>query len=821
MSLVLAVLIAWPLTCLADEPVRPLGYGPLPRGAWACLGSPRFVGDKPFRSVAFSPDGKLLAAGADEYGPTDTGVHVWDLATGQEIATLRGHQREVVAVVFTPDGKRLVSAAWDNTIRVWDVAAGKEERQFVGHERVITGLELTPDGKQVISSSQDGTLRVWDFATGKELRRELCGAESISLGPDGKTLASASSGRVSLCDVQTGEQVLDLGPPARPSRQEVRCSPDGKTLAVVSGGEVALWDIGQGRERLRLEGLKRGVDTVAFTHDGKVLATGGGTYELLGSNSKRHLSELRLWDAETGKELGSCEGHTWAPAALAFSPDDKVLASASRDFSVRLWDWKIGKELPTFAGHSQAVTSLAWSPGGRSLYSGSDDGTVRVWDGKACKELAVLAGHTNGVRALAITPDGKALATGGPDGTVRVWDVAARREVRTLARGHGDVSCLAFSPDGQVLASADRGRPVAGGTVRLWDWQAGKELRRLAGQEGATALAFAADGRTLAVGYPPQISVWEVETGNLLKWFDANAPLVEGLGFLRDGRVVPVGYGQRQPVPELGLWDVGEGARLLQFDPGRGNHLTMALSPDGRLVAGAFETTVHVWEVSTRREVARFEGHRGHVGSLAFGPDGRTLASGGADGAILFWDLTGRRRAGPQKPPDPDALWKELAEGDGRRAVWELAAAPDEAVSLLRGRLAAVPKVEEARVRRLVADLDADDFATREKATKELASLGEAAAPALRQALKDKPNAEVRKRATALLEKIETVREEERKGRAHPAVRMLRAVEVLERAGTPEAAKVLGELADGDPTARLTTEAQAALQRLEPLGKGE
>src|SRR5262249_40053774 len=146
-----------------------------PRGAWACLGSPRFVADKPFHSVAFSPDGKLLAAGTNEYGPVDTNVHLYDLSTGRELHTLRGHQRGIVALRFTSDSKRLVSAAWDNTVRVWEIASGKEERRLA-HGGALEGLELMPGGKQFISSSQDGTVRVWDLATGKEVHRLKCRA---------------------------------------------------------------------------------------------------------------------------------------------------------------------------------------------------------------------------------------------------------------------------------------------------------------------------------------------------------------------------------------------------------------------------------------------------------------------------------------------------------------------------------------------------------------------------------------------------------------------------------------------------------------------
>src|SRR5262249_12639209 len=153
-----------------------------------------------------------------------------------------------------------------------------------------------------------------------------------------------------------------------------------------------------------------------------------------------------------------------------------------------------------------------------------------------------------------------------------------------------------------------------------------------------------------------------------------------------------------------------------------GYHAALAVSPDGRLIAAAFETTVQLWEASTRHPVGEFRGHRGHISALAFSPDGRTLASGGADGAILMWDLTGQRQgvqvaAKPFQPNELDDLWKLLAEDDGRRAVWALALAPEQAVPFLKKQVPAVPKGQTgSKLRQLILDLDADKFAARQRA---------------------------------------------------------------------------------------------------------
>jgi WD40 repeat protein len=826
-ALALTTWLAWSvLVGVAQEPLRPFGYGPLPPGAWACLGSPRFVGDKPAFSVAFSPDGKYLASGTRSYGLVDTDIHVWDLSTGEEVKILRGHARRIIALRFTPDGKKLISAAWDNTIRVWNLAGGKEERQFKGHEDVVTGLELSPDGKQLVSSSQDNTLRVWDFAGGKELRRMTCWASGISLAPDGRTLAAAAQ-VVLLWDIQTGKQLRQIGKAgvAGNGLRGVCYSPDGKTLAVLGqGGHVSLWDVAAGKELLSLQGLKRPALAMAFSPDGKVLATGGGGYAQPGVNFDNFLTEFKLWDVKSGKQLRSCEGHTYYVSAVAFSPKGETLASASEDFSVRLWDWRTGRELLRFTGHSQAITSLAYTPDARTLVSASADGTVRLWDAREGKEQAVLRGHTRAVRAIALGAGGKTLATGALDGTIRLWDLTQRREIRKLAADQGDVWCLAFSPDGRMLAWGDRGQAGSGGTVRFWDWRAGKELKQLEDQAGAHCLAFAPDGKTLAVGFHPEISVWEVPTGKVRERVPAHGERVVALGYLPDGKLVSGGGGDKVMMHAVRLWDPGAKLRLHEFGTGRGYHTTMAVSPDGRLVAGAFETSIQVWEASTRHKVGAFRGQRRHISALAFSPDGRTLASGGADGAILFWDLTGSRKGGPpaDKPPTPaelNALWKQLAQDAGRPALWKLANSPKQAVPFLRQQLPIIPKVDPLGTHQLVAQLDAEKFTIRQKAMSELENLGEAAEPALRRALKDNPTPELDWRAKQLLKKLESKRQQESKRLPGSLVQILRAIEALEWAGTPEAVKVLRGIAEGEPSARQTREAQAALKRLTHLVK--
>lgn len=260
------------------------------------------------------------------------------------------------------------------------------------------------------------------------------------------------------------------------------------------------------------------------------------------------------------------------------------------------------------------------------------------------------------------------------------------------------------------------------------------------------------------------------------------------------------------------LWDVGAGKELRRFDL-RSRVYGVAFSPDGRMLAASSgDRQAHVWELASGQERLRVEGHHGAVASVLFAPDGRTLFSGASDGTALAWSLPALARPRPAPPsPQLEAEWTELMGPDAAKAygaVWAIAAAPKEGLPLLRDLLKPVAPADAARLKRLIADLDDDDFGVREKATTELEQVGEQAGPALRKALEGKPSAELKRRVEFLLDQqMSTSASPER-------LRQMRALEALEHMDAPEARELLERLAKGAPEAWLTKEAKAALKRL-------
>ncbi|MEV6158663.1 AAA family ATPase, partial [Nonomuraea sp. NPDC052129] len=432
---------------------------------------------RPVLSVAFSPDGTVLASGTGDTDNDGT-VRLWDVRSRKLLgAPLTGHTSPVSSVAFSPDGTILASGSGDDTVRLWDVRSHKPlGTPLTGHTGGVSSVAFNPHGTILASGSGnsdggDATVRLWDVRSrrplGAPLTRHTAPVSSVAFNPDGTILAFGSTDdTVRLWDVRSRRP---LGAPLTGHTapvESVAFSPDGTILASGSSGTdttVRLWDVRSHKPLgTPLTGHTSGVRSVAFSPDGTILASGSVD------------TTVRLWDVRSHKPLGApFTGHTGSVSSVAFSPDSAVVASGSGDAMVRLWDVRSRRPLGApLTGHTAPVESVAFNPDGTVLASGGDDGTVRLWDVRSHKPLgAPLTGHTGGVSSVAFSPDGTILASGntdGSDGTVRLWDVASRRPLGAPLTGHtGGVSSVAFNPDGTILASGNT--DGSDGTVRLWD----------------------------------------------------------------------------------------------------------------------------------------------------------------------------------------------------------------------------------------------------------------------------------------------------------------------------------------------------------------
>jgi WD40 repeat protein len=796
----------------ADEPRF---ESPLPAGALTRRGTSRFQHAFSLRAVAISPDGKVIASGSNKGS-----IRLWEADTGRELRVIPAHSSAVVGLAFSSDGKKLASASWDRTARLWDTATGKVLNTFGGYSQGVNSVAFSPDDKRLLTTSGDKTAKVWDLV-GRAEPLQLTGHDDVVdagvFSHDGKLIATASLDKtIRLWDAASGKELRKLEGTTNRVRG-VAFSPDDKRL--ISGGwdsKGRLWEVKTGKPIAVLENTS-GIEAVAFSPDGKSVALALGWD-----------NTVRVWDVSKAAGKPRWTGKVGQPFTVAFSRDGKKLVAGGWDSRVHVWDAATGKESAASQGpgHNGWVHGVGFLADRNTLVSASNDGKVILWDAAHGKELRVLETPANRSWCLAVPPDGQSFATGGNDQAVSLWDTRSGKITKTL-KFEGPIKGVAYSPDGKRLAVASddsttdgSARPVAGHGAAVFDIATGKLLFKLEGHEGGVkAVAFSPDGKIIATaGADKTGRLWDAATGKELSKVEGHAGTVEAVAFSPDGKYwATAGVGGTVLLRRLGS---DEPARPLNT---RNNELeTIVFSPDGRLIATAtrrvnqVKFAIVVWDVMTGKERARFPGSQETAWGLAFSPDGRVLASGGGDGSVTLWDVTGRVQNGKfaaadLPPPSLEGEWTDLVGGDAfkvHKAVWRLVAAPKQVLPLLRETLKPVTSGDEKRIARLVKDLDSDDFETREKASAELGRIGEPAAPALRKALEGTSSAEMRMRITQLLDKFSG------KVASADMVRRERAMEVLEHIDAAEARTLLEELAKGAPEAALTREAKATVKRL-------
>jgi WD40 repeat protein/serine/threonine protein kinase len=660
--------------------------------------------DSEIYTVAYSPNGKLIATGTGGY-KEENNIYLWDANNHKLINELKGHTNTVTAVAFNPSSTLLASGSKDKTCRLWDVTNPAKVKSYVPplewHTDGVNSVAFNPNGTLLASGSDDKTCHLWDVTNPAEVKSyaplegHTSHVNAVAFNPSGTLLVSGSDDKTChLWDVTNPARVKSYASlEEQHSVSAVAFNPSGTLLASgISDRTCHLWDVTNPVEVKcypPLEGHTEMVTAVAFNPRGTLLASGShdktcrlwdvtnpaqiksyvplvghtgyvkaltfnpdGT--LLVSGGSINDKTCRLWDVTHPDQLKSYAPleHTSGVSAVAFNSSGTLFASGSWDNTCHLWDITNPARVKSYApleGHTRGVTAIAFNPSGTLFVSGSDnDYTCCLWDvtnPDQVKSYAPLKGHN--VRAVAFNPSGTLLASvGSRDKTCRLWDVTNPAEAKSYAplAGHvNDVNIVAFNPSGTLLVSGSNDY-----TCRLWDVTNPVQVKSYAPLKGHTshvnAVAFNPSGMLLVSGSGDNTCrLWDVTNPAEVKSY---APLVghtysvQAVAFNPSGTLLV-----SRSADSIRLWDVtNPAAQVKSYAPLEGGTSAIAFNPSGTLLAsGSWDNTCRLWDVTNPAQVKSYtplEGHTGDVNAIAFNPSGTLLVSGSDDHTCCLWDVT-------------------------------------------------------------------------------------------------------------------------------------------------------------------------------------
>ena len=485
------------------------------------------------KKTFFSPDQSILITA----GESRT-IHLWDSTTGELKQTFSENNENkketdyiwgIEDVLFSPDGKSILSLVDDYQIRMWDIATGKR-RRFTGYTGYLTNACFSPDEKTLATANYPGGIRIWDITTGK-LKRTISNLNPrdnshhiqydtyyIAFTPNReKVIISQDDGAISLWDTATKRLHALIGKKNSSKGtwpNDVLVSPNGETIAswnASKDGLIRFWNAMTGEHKRTIKGHKGPINRVVFSPDSSTLVSWGFNKD----------NAIRLWDVSTGRPKRTFQGYTNLIQDATFSPDGKILVAGDHEYVLHIWDVTTGKYKKIGTRQNSSVKMgrnpdliLSFNHDGSMLAVGYKDGIIDLWNASTWQIEKSLTGHADAVISFSFSYDGRSLASTGKDGTARLWDIDTGVEKQTLSGYKRTVWQVLFYPNGLALASEMGGSQMGIQTeiVHLWDLRTGELKKTLDGHaRKITGLSFSADGNTMAsFGFDDVVLLWDL-----------------------------------------------------------------------------------------------------------------------------------------------------------------------------------------------------------------------------------------------------------------------------------------------------------------------
>ncbi len=581
-----------------------------------------------------------------------------------EIYAQLGHSHQINSIVYSPDGKIIVSVSDDKTIKLWNVKSGRLIKTLTGHAHQINTVDISPDSKFMVTGSADKNIILWDLKTMSIVwknKKHLDQIRQTVFSPDSKFILSCASNdtKTYLWDVKNGKLIKYFNNSY--SFSTASFSPNGKLIAL-GGGQLKVISLKDNKE---LFTIKHSSKKIIFTKDGKsIIALGyklskidiktakvvkeytsktGKNISLSPDNkiiAHDRYKEIQIYDQFSGKLISNDIKDTSIINSITFSPNGKQLAYATDDAKIKILDLKNIKETRIIQGFSFAVNKVVYSSDKKTIAFACNDKTIKIWDSVNGKQISVLKGHIDEVSSVSFSPDNKYLISSGKD--LKLWDLEKKEEIHTFSDRYYSGRAIQFSPDGRTILSVYRDH-----SIRLFDTLSKKLIRIYKGhQSSIQSIDFSPDSKYfVSSDYDRTIKFWELKNSLELISITEHSDVVNAVKFSSDGKYIVSGSYDG----EIKIWEV-------QYDLGFLKEINSfktinikdcCFSADGKkIIVSGYNGQIKIFNAENKKEIFTLNGHKSTVTSVTTSLDERFILSSSLDGTVKIWNaVTGNELA--------------------------------------------------------------------------------------------------------------------------------------------------------------------------------